>query len=91
MEARMSNDKTHHHDADRSRISLTEPHEVRYWTHALGISEERLREVVGKVGHSSGKVRAELGIKDEPTEGDGGPTGSGGVAAGSPSRSSERE
>jgi hypothetical protein len=86
----MSDTKPQHGRADRHLISLSEAHEVRYWTQALGISEERLREVVGKVGHSAKSVRAELGIKDEPTEGDGGPTGSGGVAAGSPSRSSER-
>ena len=86
----MTDTASHDRSADRSRISLNEAHEVRYWTHALGISEERLREVVGKVGHSAKSVRAELGIKDEPTEGNMGPTGSGGVAAGSPSRSSER-
>jgi hypothetical protein len=86
----MTDHPTHHGSSDRKLISLSEPHEVRYWTHALGISEERLREVVGKVGHSAKHVRAELGIKDEPTEGNSGPTGSGGVAAGSPSRGSER-
>jgi hypothetical protein len=71
--------------SDRDRISLTEPHEVRYWTKALGISEERLREVVQRVGHSAAKVRVELGMKEEPTEGNSGPTGSGGVADESPS------
>ena len=71
--------------SDRNLISLNQEHEVRYWTKALGISEERLREVVGRVGHSAAKVRAELGIKEEPTEGNMGPTGSGGVAAESPS------
>jgi uncharacterized protein DUF3606 len=71
--------------SDRDRISLTEPHEVRYWTNALGISEARLREVVGRVGHGAANVRAELGMKDEPTEGNSGPTGSGGAADESPS------
>jgi hypothetical protein len=70
---------------DRDRISLTEPHEVRYWTQALGVSEERLREDVRRAGHSAAKVRVELGMKDEPTEGNSGPTGSGGVADESPS------
>lgn len=70
---------------DRDRISLAEPHEVRYWTKALGVSEERLREAVQRAGHSAAKVRAELGMKDEPTEGNSGPTGSGGAADESPS------
>jgi hypothetical protein len=71
--------------SDRDLISLTQEHEVRYWTKALGVSEERLREVVGRVGHSAAKVRAELGMKDESTEGNMGPTGSGGAASESPS------
>jgi hypothetical protein len=70
---------------DRKLISLAQEHEVRYWTKALGVSEERLREAVGRVGHSVAKVRAELGMKEEPTEGNMGPTGSGGVADESPS------
>ena len=70
---------------DRKLISLTEEHEVRYWTKALGVSDERLREAVQRVGHSAAKVRVELGMKDEPTEGNSGPTGSGGAADESPS------
>lgn len=71
--------------SDHKLISLNEPHEVRYWTKTLGITEERLREVVGRVGHSAAKVRLELGMKEESTEGNSGPTGSGGVADESPS------
>ena len=71
--------------SDRNLISLTQEHEVRYWTKALGVSEERLRDAVQRVGHSVAKVRLDLGIKEEPTEGNSGPTGSGGVAAESPS------
>jgi uncharacterized protein DUF3606 len=71
--------------SDNKLISLSEPHEVRYWTKTLGITEEQLRDVVGRVGHSAAKVRVELGMKEESTEGNSGPTGSGGVAAESPS------
>ncbi|HET7925589.1 MAG TPA: DUF3606 domain-containing protein [Rhodanobacteraceae bacterium] len=71
--------------SDRQMISLAQEHEVRYWTKALGVSEERLREAVARVGHSAAKVRVELGMKDEPTEGNMGPTGSGGAADESPS------
>lgn len=46
---------------DRARISMSQEHEVRYWTKALGVSRERLAEVVAKVGNSAEAVRRELG------------------------------
>ena len=78
-------DKTKHGANDHKLISLNEDHEVRYWTKALGVSEQQLRDVVKRIGHSAAKVRVELGMKEESTEGNSGPTGSGGVAAESPS------
>ena len=57
----MSDDKTKVGDGDRKRISLTEDYEVRDWTKSLGISEEKLREAVGKVGNSAEAVREYLG------------------------------
>jgi hypothetical protein len=49
---------------DRARISLEEPHEVRYWKQALQVSEEQLRALVAEVGHSAQAVRARLGRRD---------------------------
>lgn len=49
---------------DRARISLDEPHEVRYWTEALNVSEDRLRELVAEVGQSAKAVRDKLGQRD---------------------------
>lgn len=46
---------------DRARINVNEEHEVRYWTDALGISEQRLRELVKEVGPGVDAVRAQLG------------------------------
>ena len=46
--------------ADRSKISLLEPHEVQYWADKFGVSKERLGEAVGKVGHSAQAVEKEL-------------------------------
>ncbi|WP_293868234.1 DUF3606 domain-containing protein [uncultured Alsobacter sp.] len=46
---------------DRSRINLHQDHEVRYWTKALGVTEDQLRATVARVGSSAEKVRAELG------------------------------
>ena len=45
---------------DRSRISVSEEWELRYWTKELGVSEEQLREAVQKVGPSAEAVRREL-------------------------------
>ena len=56
----MPDDTSNRGQPDRSLISLTEEHEVRYWTETLGVSEERLRAVVGQVGHSAEKVRAAI-------------------------------
>ncbi len=47
--------------ADASRISLGQDHEVRYWTKELGITEERLRQLVKDHGNSAEAVRTALG------------------------------
>ncbi|MEX1827097.1 DUF3606 domain-containing protein [Luteibacter sp. CQ10] len=56
----MSDSKSHRGGADRERINVNEDYEVRYWTQQLGISESRLREVVGRVGPMTKDVRAAL-------------------------------
>jgi hypothetical protein len=56
----MSDNLSNKGNPDRTLISLTEAHEVRYWTEALGISKEELERVVGQVGHSAAKVREHL-------------------------------
>ena len=47
---------------DRSKINLHQPHEVKYWTHALGVSKEELQAAIEKVGNSAPAVRKQLGI-----------------------------
>ncbi len=47
---------------DRSKINMCQPHEVKYWLRALGISKEDLQKAVDKVGNSAATVRKELGI-----------------------------
>ncbi len=37
---------------DRSRISLSQDYEVRYWSQRFGIDEQALREAVEDVGPS---------------------------------------
>lgn len=48
---------------DRAHINVTEDHEVRYWTEALGITEEALRIAVAAAGTSAQDVRDHLGLK----------------------------
>ena len=57
----MADDLKNRGAQDRARISMTEEHEVRYWTHALGVSREQLAAAVAKVGNSAQAVRRELG------------------------------
>ena len=57
----MADDLKNRGAQDRARISMTEEHEVRYWTHALGVSKEQLAAAVAKVGNSAQAVRRELG------------------------------
>lgn len=47
---------------DRSKINMHETFEVKYWTHALGVSKEELQKAVDKVGNSAATVRKELGV-----------------------------
>jgi hypothetical protein len=46
--------------ADPQRVNTYEPHEVEYWTKALGVDAERLREVVAQVGPNVEDVRRRL-------------------------------
>ena len=48
---------------DRSKINIDQPHEVKYWVRALGVSKEDLQKAVDKVGNSAATVRKELGIE----------------------------
>lgn len=57
----MPDDTTNRGAQDRARININEDHEVRYWTQALGVSEEQLREAVAAVGVSADAVRQHLG------------------------------
>jgi hypothetical protein len=61
MEREMADDRTKRGSADRSKISMTEDHEVRYWTKHLDVTREQLQRAVDKVGNSAAAVRKELG------------------------------
>ncbi|RRN78261.1 MULTISPECIES: DUF3606 domain-containing protein [Pseudoxanthomonas] len=57
----MSDDRKEVGSPDRDRINLSEDYEVRYWTEALGVSEQQLREAVAAVGSTADAVRRHLG------------------------------
>ena len=45
---------------DRDRINVHEDYELRDWSNILGVSPDRLKETVGKVGPMVVDVRREL-------------------------------
>jgi hypothetical protein len=57
----MADDLKNRGPQDRSRISITENWEVQYWTKELGVSAERLRQLVREHGNSAAAVRAAIG------------------------------
>ncbi|CAM3570604.1 hypothetical protein BOFL111202_12500 [Bordetella flabilis] len=60
-EKKMSDDLKDRGPRDRSRISLEQEHELRYWTKELGVTPEQLRQAVKDAGSNSvDKVRAIL-------------------------------
>lgn len=46
--------------ADRTKISLDQPHEVAYWTKQLGVTKDQLKRAVVAAGHTVKGVRAWL-------------------------------
>jgi hypothetical protein len=60
QEAAMADDPSKRGPQDRSRISTSEDHEVRYWSQKFSVSPERLKAAVKKVGNSAKAVEKEL-------------------------------
>jgi hypothetical protein len=56
----MSDDKSNRGTPDSKLISLREDYEVKYWTKELGVSKERLQQLVLKHGNSAAKIREAL-------------------------------
>jgi hypothetical protein len=57
----MADDLTIRAPQDRTRISMTEDWEIRYWTKELGVSKEQLAATLKQVGTSADAVRRALG------------------------------
>lgn len=58
-----SDDPENRGPQDRSRINVNEDYEVRYWTEELGVTEDRLRQLVKDHGVSVEAVRSAIGAK----------------------------
>lgn len=56
----MSDDLTKTGVQDRTRINVSEPHEVAYWTGELGVTKDRLQQLVKEAGVSVKAVRERL-------------------------------
>ncbi len=56
----MADDPTKRAPQDAQRISLSEPHEVAYWTKALGVTKAELEAAVKAAGPMAKDVRARL-------------------------------
>ena len=57
----MADDTSNRGQQDRSRINISQAHEVGYWTETLGVSQDQLKAAVQAVGNSADKVREHLG------------------------------
>ena len=56
----MGDDKSKTGRSDRDRINVNEDYELRDWSQKLGVSPERLKEAVKKVGPMADDVKKEL-------------------------------
>lgn len=57
----MADDKSNRGPADRARINIHELYELEYWSKELGVTPQRLRELVAKHGVIAADIRRELG------------------------------
>ena len=57
----MADDLTNRGPADRSRINVHEPWELKYWCKEFGVTPERLKELVQQHGVSVARIRQALG------------------------------
>jgi hypothetical protein len=56
----MSDDLRKRGPEDRSRINVNEPWELKYWSKTLGVTPDRLKEVVRQVGTRTDDVEQYL-------------------------------
>jgi len=57
----VADDLTNRGQPDRSKINMSEGHEVTYWTRHFGTTREELQKIVDRVGNSAAAVAKEFG------------------------------
>jgi hypothetical protein len=57
----MADDTAKRDFRDRGRINIHEDYELRHWTKQLGVTPEKLKQTVEKVGVMATEVRRALG------------------------------
>ncbi len=65
----MSDDPKNRAPADRSRVNVDEPGEVKYRRKEYGCTEQQLRQAIAAVGVSAAKVSQYLKRKSTPPKG----------------------
>lgn len=65
----MSGDLSKRGPADRSRVNVNEPWEVKYWRKEFGCTEQQLRQAIAAAGDSAAKVGQYLKRKSTPPKG----------------------
>ena len=60
----MADDPNKRGPADRQRVNVNEPHEVRYWSEKWGVTEQQLRDAVNRAGVMVTDVAKALGKAD---------------------------
>jgi hypothetical protein len=63
----MSDDKNQRRPQDASRINVNEDYELTYWSEKFGVSKEKLKEAVAKVGVSAKAVQEHLSTARAPS------------------------
>jgi hypothetical protein len=61
----MAEDTTRRDYRDRDRINVHEDYELRYWTKEFGVTPEKLKQTVEKVGVMATDVRKAVGKMKE--------------------------
>jgi len=56
----MADDPMKKRPQDSSRININERHELQYWADKFGVTQERVRQAVEKVGNSPEAVEREI-------------------------------
>jgi hypothetical protein len=56
----MADDPKKKRPQDSSRINPNEKHELQYWANKFGVTTERVRQAVEKVGNSAEAVEREI-------------------------------